>query len=232
MTRPPVLQVREWSTTTPDTPGSGALLRDVRLSVADRELLAELVDRASLRVTEFARGLSISVGPHIGTVNLSSIRIVILPKLRLDNLMRMVAYAFDLSDLLVTETRTTYESAEHGLIDLLGVSLLRAVERIVRGGLLPTYQSRHEDLATPRGRLDLRHIATHPRRATLRLGLVRRPHRRPRVEPGRGRRSSPSRLGDGVARSAARSCAQRTAFSATSNVALLVRTGWKRYSPG
>jgi len=168
MTLPPVLHVREWSTTTPRTPGVGALLRDVRLSAADRELIAELEGRASLRVTELLSGLSVSVGPHVGTVNLSSIRLVILPKLRLDNLMRMVAYAFDLSDLLVTETRTTYESAEHGLIDLLGISLLRAVERIVRGGLLPKYQSRNEDLATPRGRLDLPHIATHPRRATLR----------------------------------------------------------------
>lgn len=168
MTTPPVLQVREWSTTTPDTLGGGALLRDVRLSAADRELIAELEGRASLRFTELRSGLSVSVGPHIGTVNLSSLRLVIMPKLRLDNLMRMVAYAFDLSDLLVTETRTTYATAEHGLIDLLGVSLLRAVERIVRGGLLPTYQPRNEDLATPRGRLDLRYIATRPRRATLR----------------------------------------------------------------
>jgi 5-methylcytosine-specific restriction enzyme subunit McrC len=168
MIPPPVLKVREWSTTTPDTSGGGALLRDVQLSRADRALIAELDGRASLRFTELRSGLSVSVGPHVGTVNLTSIRLVILPKLRLDNLMRMVAYAFDLSDLLITETRTTYESADHGLIDLLGISLLRAVERIVRGGLLSTYQSRNEDLSTPRGRLDLRHIATHPRRATLR----------------------------------------------------------------
>lgn len=168
MTLSPVLQVREWSNTTPDSPGIGALLRDVRLSTSDHEVIAELRGRASLRFTELRSGLSVSVGPHIGTVNLSSMRLVIMPKLRLDNLMRMVAYAFDLSDLVVTETRTAYASAEHGLIDLLGVSLLRAVERIVRGGLLPTYQLRNEDLATPRGRLDLRNIATHPHRATLR----------------------------------------------------------------
>ena len=168
MTARPVLQVREWSSTTPDMPGGGSLLRDVSLSAADRELIAELEGRTSLRFTELRSGLAVSVGPHVGTVNLSSMRLVILPKLRIDNLMRMVAYAFDLSDLMVTEMRTTYESADHGLIDLLGVSLLRAVERIVRGGLLPTYQSRSEDLATPRGRLDLRHIASHPRRAILR----------------------------------------------------------------
>lgn len=168
MTPPPVLQIREWSTTTPDTPGAGAMLRGLRLTDADRGLLAELEGRASLRFTELRSGLSISVGPHIGTVSLSSLRLVIMPKIRIDNLMRMVAYAFDLSDLLVTETRTTYAAADHGLIDLLGLSLLRSVERIARGGLLPNYQARSEDLATQRGRLDMRHIATHPRRATLR----------------------------------------------------------------
>lgn len=168
MTGSPVLHIREWSTTTPETPAVGALLRGLRLSDADRELLAELEGRASLRFTELRSGLAIGVGPHIGTVSLSGLRLVIMPKLRIENLMRMVAYAFDLSDLLVTETRTTYAVAEHGLIDLLGLSLLRAVERIARGGLLPNYQSRSEDLATPRGRLDLRHIATHPRRPTLR----------------------------------------------------------------
>ena len=168
MTPAPVLHVREWSTTSPETPGGGALLRGLRLTEADLELLAELDGHSSLKCTELRSGLSVTVGPHIGTVSLSGLRIVITPKIRIDNLMRMVEYAFDLSDLLVTKTRTTYGSAEHGLIDLLGLSLLRAVERIARGGLLPNYQSRNEDLATPRGRLDLRHIGTHPRRATLR----------------------------------------------------------------
>jgi len=91
-----------------------------------------------------------------------------MPKIRIDNLMRMVAYAFDLSDLMVPKSRTAFDTADEGLIDLLGVSLRRAVERIARGGLLPDYQTRNEDLATPRGRLDMRHIATHPRRSTLR----------------------------------------------------------------
>ena len=138
MTPPPVLQIREWSTTTPDTPGTSALLRGLRLTKADRELLAELEGRVSLRFTELRRGLSIPVGPHIGTVSLSGLRLVIMPKIRIDNLMRMVAYAFDLSDILVTETRTTYTAADHGLIDLLGLSLLRSVERdslISRHGL-------------------------------------------------------------------------------------------------
>lgn len=168
MTARPTIRIREWSTLSPDATGDGALLRGLRLTAADQELLAELEGRSSLRFTELRSGLALSVGPHIGTVSLSGLRIVIMPKIRIDNLMRLVAYAFDLSDLTVTQTRTVYDTANEGLIDLLGVSLLRAVERIARGGLLPDYQTRNEDLATPRGRLDMRHIATHPRRATLR----------------------------------------------------------------
>lgn len=168
MTPTPSVQIGEWTTITPDSPVVGSVLRGALLSAADRELLAELEGRVSLRITELRTGLAISVGPHIGTLNLSCLRLVVMPKIRIDNLMRMVAYAFELSDLLVTETRSTYATAEHGLIDLLGLSLLRSVERIARGGLLPDYQSRSEDLATPRGRLDMRHISTHPRQATLR----------------------------------------------------------------
>jgi 5-methylcytosine-specific restriction enzyme subunit McrC len=168
MSPTPSVQIGEWSTLTPDSPVAGSVLRGVVLSAADRELLAELEGRASLRITELRTGLAISVGPHIGTVNLSCLRLVVMPKIRIDNLMRMVAYAFELSDLLVTDTRTTYAMAEHGLIDLLGLSLLRSVERIALGGLLPDYQTRSEDLATPRGRLDMRHISMHPRKATLR----------------------------------------------------------------
>ncbi|MBV5272247.1 MAG: hypothetical protein JZU52_00955 [Lamprocystis purpurea] len=168
MTSRPTLHIREWSATTPDSPLAGALLRGVRLTDADRALIGELEGRASLQFTELRSGLAISVGPHIGTVNLTGLRIVIMPKLRIDHLMSMVAYAFDLSDLIVTETQTTYATSDQGLIDLLGLALLRAVERIARGGLLPEYESRHEALPTPRGRLDLRHIATHARLATLR----------------------------------------------------------------
>lgn len=168
MTSPPTLRVREWSKTTPDTPTVGALLRGVRLSKMDLQLLEQLSGRSGIHFTELRAGLAISTSSYIGTINLSALRLVVMPKLRIDNLMQMVAYAFNLSDLVVTNTPTTYVTAEHGLIDLLGLSLLRAAERIARGGILPDYQHRHEDLATPRGRLDMRHIATHPRRATLR----------------------------------------------------------------
>ena len=168
VTRQATIRIREWSNIAPASAGDATLLRGLRLTNADRALLAELEGRSSLRFTELRDGLAISVGPHIGTVSLTRLRIVIMPKIRIDNLMRLVAYAFELSDLTVTETRTPYASSDEGLIDLLGLSLLRAVERVARGGLLLEYLSKTEDLATPRGRLDMQHLATHARRAKLR----------------------------------------------------------------
>jgi len=80
----------------------------------------------------------------------------------------MVAYAFDLEDLHITDTRTTYTQSEHGLIDLLGIALHKAVRKIARNGLQHTYRPTTEDLSTPRGRMDFYHIATHAPSQTLR----------------------------------------------------------------
>jgi 5-methylcytosine-specific restriction enzyme subunit McrC len=164
----PTIRIREWSSHAPSSSDTGRVLRGLTLTDADKALLNELQGRSSINFVELKDGLSFSVGPHIGTITLGGVRVVIMPKIRIENLMRMVAFAFDLSDLTITETRTDFSSAEQGLIDLLGLSLLRSVERLVRGGLLPDYRAKSEDLATPRGRLDLGYIATHPRSSTLR----------------------------------------------------------------
>jgi 5-methylcytosine-specific restriction enzyme subunit McrC len=162
---PATLIIREWSRSTPE---DAPLLRGLTLTGADRELLSDLQQRTSLRVEELRQGLLIEIGPHIGTLTLSGLHLVILPKLRLDTLMAMVAYAFNLSDLVWTDKPGAYVPAEHGFVDLLGLSLLKAVERIARGGLLSCYQNRQEELTSPRGRIDMQAAASRPRRPVLR----------------------------------------------------------------
>lgn len=110
----PHLQVREWSTTTPQTPGTGAVLRGLRLSDADHELLADLQGRAWLRVSELRSGLAVETRSYVGTLHLSGLRLVVMPKMRIDRLMQMVAYAFELSDLVVTQKKTPYDTADAG----------------------------------------------------------------------------------------------------------------------
>lgn len=165
---PPTLRIREWSAHDPSSSDTGNMLRGLTLSDADRGLLSELQNQSLIRYMELKNGLAISVGPHIGTITLSELRVVVMPKIRIKNLMRMVAFAFDLSDLVVSESKSEFAPADHGLIDLLGLSLLHSVGKLVRGGLLPAYCMQSEDLTTLRGRLDMGHIATHPRTSTIR----------------------------------------------------------------
>ena len=162
-----VLRLQEWSEVDPGTAGQGAVLRGLELSERDRAFLRQFSGTSSLAVTELREGLAVSVGPHIGTVELSTLRIVVVPKIGVSQVMKLVAYAFGLSDLSLAERQTRLTSDEEGLTDVLGEALLRAVERLVRGGLLPQYQARQGELATPRGRIDMRAVACRPPSATL-----------------------------------------------------------------
>jgi len=160
----PTLTIREWSRVTPtDT----ALLQGLSLTDADRELLADFTQRTSLRVEELRQGLRIEVGPHIGVVALSQLRIHIMPKLQLDHVMAMVGAAFDLTDLLLIPNDNPLAPAEQGFVDLLALSLLQEVRTLVRQGLLKRYQPKQEQLSSPRGRIDLREVINRPRQTQL-----------------------------------------------------------------
>lgn len=146
----PTLTFSEWSSVTPD---DSEVLRHCGLNQADRSLLAEIHQKTSLRVEELPQGLRVTVGPHVGTVSLSQLRLVIMPKLRLNALMAMVAYAFEVSDGLLTSGQSEDLTSQYGLIDLLGFALLKAAQRLSRHGLVRHYQERCEELSSPRGRI-------------------------------------------------------------------------------
>jgi 5-methylcytosine-specific restriction enzyme subunit McrC len=156
--------LHEWSRV---TPAETALLRNLQLTSADRKLLDDVTRYTSLRVEELRQGLGIAIGPHIGTVALSCLRLVILPKLSLRTLLAMVAYAFSLAELLLTRIPSDYITTDHGLGDLLGLALLDEVKRITRGGLLLRYQDICQELTSPRGRIDWRHAAVRPKPAAV-----------------------------------------------------------------
>lgn len=160
--------MHEWSKASPLEVENSDILRGFRLGEGDVELVKDLEARSSLRFLELRDGLQVSVGAHIGTVQLGGLRIEIMPKIGIEKLMGMIAYTYDLSDLVTTDVLTDYKSGESGLIDLLGQTLLRALKLLARGGFLSDYEEQNESLGTLRGRLDLQYIATHSRTATLR----------------------------------------------------------------
>lgn len=167
MTDIPEVTLREWRSLGPNDPG-GEPLRGLRLTEEDREIVRALESSSSVSFTELRDGLSIQVKQHVGTIRLSKLRVVIRPKLRIEHVMKLIAYTLGMNDLLLFSQQVRYGAAPLGMVDLLGQALLAEIERIVRAGLSPKYVEKLEDLGTPRGRIDMRHVATHPRHATLR----------------------------------------------------------------
>jgi 5-methylcytosine-specific restriction endonuclease McrBC regulatory subunit McrC len=160
----PTLTLSEWTSVTPDETN---VLRHCILNQKDRSLLAEIHKNTSLRIDELSQGLKISVGPHVGTVTLSQLHLIITPKLRLDTLLGMVAYAFEISHGLLTPGQSSDFNAEHGLTDLLGFALLKAVQRLNRYGLIPRYQEQCKELRSPRGRILMVPHTLQKNRSTL-----------------------------------------------------------------
>ncbi len=147
---PPCLEITEWSRTGPE---QAPWLRNLTLTAADRRLLDALAARSSLRVEELRHGLQVEVGPHVGSVSLSALRIDVRPKLALDAVLAMAAYGFRLRDLVLTEGGGRHPAATRGFVDLLGLALLSLTRRLARGGLLRLYREQDAELASPRGRI-------------------------------------------------------------------------------
>ncbi|MDX1656662.1 MAG: hypothetical protein R3310_15750, partial [Candidatus Competibacteraceae bacterium] len=145
----PTLVLTEWSKV---GPRQAPLLGGLSLTGADRRLLERLA-HTSLRVTELREGLEVAVGPHLGSVTLEALRIDLVPKLGLERVLEMAAYGLGLGELTLVSGAGDYRAGSRGLVELLGVALLRAVEEAVRGGLLEDYRTVEDWRDTPRGRV-------------------------------------------------------------------------------
>jgi 5-methylcytosine-specific restriction enzyme subunit McrC len=139
------------------TPADHELLQGMELSVEDRSFLATLTER--IRVDELRSGLRIETGSFIGSVQLSGLRLSIVPKIGLGGVMDMIRYTYKLNPTVYRHT-VAYDVAQSGLVDLFAEALLSEVERLARRGLSAFYKTREEALSMPRGRISMRSAAT------------------------------------------------------------------------
>lgn len=162
MSAPLYVYLSEWSSIDwREEPG----LKGLELNDQDRRLLDELnrENKDSINVLELRQGLSISTKQYIGTVTLTCCRIVVKPKINIDNLTRLLTYALDIGHLVLPKSDSYYEkSIDFGLIDILGVTLLREVNSIQRAGITRKYVEKHETLSSPKGRIDMSYLARTP----------------------------------------------------------------------
>jgi 5-methylcytosine-specific restriction enzyme subunit McrC len=142
-----LLSVSEWQ---------GHTLEGVTLSDRDRTLAQALNSEGRLVVEELKSALRVQTRAWIGTVRFDAVEICISPKLAGDALgvTRMLAFTHGLESLhRSTGTQDIATAQTDDLLELLARLLAEATARVVRGGLLASYQEHEEEITTVRGRL-------------------------------------------------------------------------------
>jgi len=148
-----------------ERPAQHPVLKEARLAPEDRLTLEGLGPR-KLLIRELLSGLEIETFSHIGSVGLSGLRVSIIPKIGLANVMGMVRYAYAFHPESLT-TSVDYAQAVSGLADLLAEALLHQVERLARRGLSSYYRETEELLLSPRGRLCMQSAARRMGRVAI-----------------------------------------------------------------
>lgn len=140
------VQIPEWHT---------RVLPGVALDDDDRRLCERLTSSRRLIVDELVSGLRVTARSWVGVVQLSSVRLHVVPKLAGEHLgvVRMVDWSSGLNALKALDAEHDLELDGANLLDLVALLLVRAAERITRAGVRTAYVEREDTLGTLRGRL-------------------------------------------------------------------------------
>jgi len=151
------LTVREWQTRGPD---SAPALHDRSFDddVAGRRVAERLTRSRRLEVTELRHGLSITTSSWVGRVRLGSLDLTILPKIEGAPFLTLLRYGFRLRDLSLVDLVDAVTTPE-AWPDLLIAQLAAETAELLDSGLHRAYLRRAEDLASPRGRIDIDALA-------------------------------------------------------------------------
>lgn len=160
------VDLSEWSQA---GPSSDPRLRGFRFTDGhSKELAARLARCRMLELTVEEHGLGIRSFAHVGRIELGGIRVTVRPKLAPATLMELVRYAYSLRHLqLLGDAR--FPPGDGGLQDLLIAQLRAEAREILSRGVARRYVRRTEELASPKGRIELARLAraSSPALATL-----------------------------------------------------------------
>jgi 5-methylcytosine-specific restriction enzyme subunit McrC len=152
-----LIELTEWSRKTADERGSQLAGRFLENSKA-RDVARALSAAGMLEITELREGLSIASTSYVGRITLGDLQITIHPKIRGAPLVNLLRYAYGLRDLHI-DTLATFESEERAFQDILIYQLIAEANELVARGLHRRYMRTDQELASPRGRIDLQRIA-------------------------------------------------------------------------
>ncbi len=157
MNFPVNIRLAEWETRTPRTDPT---LRDVRLvdNADTRLVVAKLAQADILNIVELRDGLSIQAFAHVGKIEIGNVAVTIRPKIPAPSLLHLLRYAYDLRNLDLFAD-TTFDSEPEAFQDLLLHQLAEEAAELLARGLHRQYRRTEEELASPRGSLDMRKLA-------------------------------------------------------------------------
>lgn len=152
-----VIALTEWETKTVPT----------QLTAEEQELAAQFTEGRELEILQLAEGLRIRTSAFVGRVQIGKLTINVSPKIPGPRLIRLLRYAYDLSDLRRTDS-VQHEVADGGFRDLLAWQLSSEARRLTARGLRREYRAVEAMLSSPRGRLRVDKLArTLPGSTTL-----------------------------------------------------------------
>lgn len=151
------IRMREWEYLTPDQMPELA-----NLSLGnDRQAqkLAEQLAKAEiLEVVELRSGMTIRSTSYVGRLQLGELQITIQPKINFNVFLNLFRYAYNLRDLrLLPDTNLNAEPDTFQ--DMLIEQLAAETSELIARGLYRQYRQLDEDLAAPKGKIDLQRIA-------------------------------------------------------------------------
>jgi len=151
------VRIGEWQSV---APVAGSLTRGLFLPQDPGSLrsLEALARGGALEFQELRSGLALRSFSFVGSVTIGGIRIVIEPKLRGMQLMRLLRYTYGLRELKLFDLSPSALETD-SFQDLLIHQLLAEAEEIISRGLHRRYVPANARLISPRGRIDLRALA-------------------------------------------------------------------------
>ena len=126
----------------------------------DRVVWDQVVGSRLLDLAELRNGVRVSARSHVGRIRLGGLTVTVKPKLPGNSMLNLLRYAYGFRRL------NLLSNAEHaitngGFEDLLVAQLVSEVEELLARGLRREYVERSEELASPRGKLEIAKIAAN-----------------------------------------------------------------------
>ena len=151
------IQLEEYKTASPTEEND---LCGLYLAPEDMKLAKHLEDKGILTILELKNGIRITANSHVGVVQFSNFRIDVLPKIQIENLARLIQYAYDL-DIVIPESEIKFDKTENILIEIVIASFVKQAQRVLRQGLAKAYMTHQGDISHLRGKLLLRQQFLH-----------------------------------------------------------------------